>query len=119
MKSYRHGTDLKYKDGSLHHHGDLNAHVYFNLLHYLGISRSRARFFQVNLKCQWTPPMSRNNSYLLTLQANCATICQMRKHTTPTRPQLTSSDYFVFLREKRDFKTKTNDRVASRLAMRR
>jgi len=34
----------------------------------------------------------RNNTYLLTLQANCATICQMRKHTTPTRPQLTNSD---------------------------
>ena len=40
-----------------------------------------------------------NNIYLLTLQANCATIYQMRKHTMPTQPQLTSSDYFVFLRE--------------------
>ena len=51
-------------------------------------------------ECQWTRP--RNNTYLLTLQANCmrnTTICQMRKHTTPMRLQLTSSDYFVFLRE--------------------
>ena len=46
----------------------------------------------------WSTSM-RNNTYLLTLQANCATICHMRKHTTPTRPQLTSSDCFVFLGE--------------------
>ena len=71
----------------------------------------------------------RNDTYLLTLQVNCATICQMRKHTTPTRPQLTSSDYFcektwqkcwaIRARhlQKRDFKTKTNDRVTSRLAI--
>ena len=78
----------------------------------------------------WSTSM-RNNTYLPTLQANCATICHMRKHTTPTRPQLTSSDCFVFLGEswqkcwpirarqlqKRDFKTRTNDRVASGLAM--
>ena len=41
-----------------------------------------------------SPNSMRNNTYLLTLQANCATISQMRKHTTPTRP-----DYFLFLRE--------------------
>ena len=41
-----------------------------------------------------SPTSMNNNTYLLTLQANCATISQMRKHTTPTRP-----DYFLFLRE--------------------
>ena len=41
-----------------------------------------------------SPTSMRNNSYLLTLQANFATICLMRKHTTPTLP-----DYFLFLLE--------------------
>ena len=40
------------------------------------------------------PTSMRNNSYLLTLQANFATICLMRKHPTPTLP-----DYFLFLLE--------------------
>ena len=40
------------------------------------------------------PTLMRNNSYLLTLQANFATICLMRKHATPTLP-----DYFLFLVE--------------------
>ena len=66
-----------------------------------------------------SPTSMRNNTYLLTLQANCATISQMRKHTTPTRP-----DYFLFLRENQakvltksqhatHFKTKTNDHVGN------
>ena len=41
-----------------------------------------------------SPTSMRNNSYLLTLQANFATICLMKKHTTPTLP-----DYFLFLLE--------------------
>ena len=41
-----------------------------------------------------SPTSMRNNSYLLTLQANFATICWMRKHTTPTLP-----DFFLFLLE--------------------
>ena len=66
-----------------------------------------------------SPNSMRNNTYLLTLQANCATISQMRKHTTPTRP-----DYFPFLREIQArvltklqqaiyLKTKTNDHVGN------
>ena len=41
-----------------------------------------------------SPTSMRSNIYLPTLQANCATICQVRKQTTPTRPY-----YFLFLRE--------------------
>ena len=66
-----------------------------------------------------SPNSMRNNTYLPTLQANCATISQMRKHTTPTRP-----DYFPFLREIQAgvltksqqaiyLKTKTNDHVGN------
>ena len=66
-----------------------------------------------------SPNSMRNNTYLLTLQANCATISQTRKHTKPTRP-----DYFLFLREIQAkvltksqqaiyFKTKTNDHVGN------
>ena len=37
-----------------------------------------------------SPTSMRNNSYLLTLQANFATICLMKKHTTPTLRELCS-----------------------------
>ena len=66
-----------------------------------------------------SPNSMRNNTYLPTLQANCATISHMRKHTTPTRP-----DYFPFLRQIQArvltksqqaiyLKTKTNDHVGN------
>ena len=50
-------------------------HVYI-LSHYLSISRGRTRFFQVNLKLVSfdSSTSTRNDTYLLTLQANCATI---------------------------------------------
>ena len=98
---YYHDTDLKNENGSLHLHGglhviNLNARLCFVLL-----PRHLTEPYPF---LSGKPEMSmdsstsmRNDTYLLTLQANCATICQMRKHTTPTRPQLTSSDYFCDL----------------------
>ena len=92
---------LKNKNGSLHLHGgfhviNLNARVYF-----VTLSRhlTESYTFLSGKPERNSSTSMRNNTYLLTLRANCATICQMRKDTTPTRPQLISSDYFVFLQE--------------------
>ena len=50
-------------------------HVYI-LSHYLSVSLGRTRFFQVNLKLMSfdSSTSTRNDTYLLTLQVNCATI---------------------------------------------
>ena len=89
------------QNGSLHLHGgfhviNLNARVYF-----VTLSRhlTESYTFLSGKPERNSSTSMRNNTYLLTLRANCATICQMRKDTTPTRPQLISSDYFVFLQE--------------------
>ena len=82
VNSYCHGTDLKNNNGSLQFFSGLYTFL------------SGKPEMSVNLSTSM-----RNNTHLLTLQVNWATICQMRKHTTPMWPQLTSPDYFVFLQE--------------------
>ena len=122
----------KYKrflsSGALKHVINLNARLCFvTLPRHLTEPHT---FFSGKLKCQWThhplPCSMRSNVYLLTLQANCVSICQMRKHNADAT---TADQLWLFLSccekawkkcwpvarhlQKRDFKTKTDDRVAS------
>ena len=95
---YYHDTDLKNENGSLHLHGglhviNLNARLYFVTLPRHLTEPCPFLSGKPEMSMDSSTSM-RNDTYFLTLQANCATICQMRKHTTPTRPQLTSSDHF-------------------------
>ena len=71
-------------------------HVYI-LSHYLSISWSRTHFFLGKPEMSMDSSTSiRNNTYWLNLQANCATIWWGK---TQIGPLLTSSEYFIFLRE--------------------
>ena len=114
LKAIANGRDLKNKNGSLHLYNglqfltiiNLNGRVYF-VTFPRHLMEPRTRFFQVNLR-NINGLIHVNEKSFTDLQANCITIWQMRKHTTPTRPQLTNSDYFVFSVARKRSKVLTN-----------